>query len=194
MPGPSSRLPVQAGAPTRPVPCTPLCIPWSPNSLLMGPQAQSLTPKIFLLTGLSRGNQSRGVIILLAVILLVLSIPGGRQRSPLLQLPAEGQGKTCRHPKTNRAGATHPRAPWVRCHSSLEQSHGLGKLCVGWGTPEPRHRAAAALVPECQMCNPSLAGRKGKRNGLSDGGKDRRCLDDMTKEGRGRLFAQPWGA
>lgn len=44
------------------------------------------------------------------------------------------------------------------------------------------------------MRDTSLAGRKGKRNGLSDRGKDRRrCLDDVTKEGRGRLFVQLWG-
>lgn len=46
--------------------------------------------------------------------------------------------------------------------------------------------------PKCQMCDTSLAGRKGKRKGLSEGGKDCRCLDDVTKEGRGRLFVQLW--
>lgn len=70
---------------------------------------------------------------------------------------------------------------------------------VPGGTPKSRHGAAAAFSPrglalKCQLRDTSLAGRKGKRNGLSDRGKDRRrCLDDVTKEGRGRLFVQLWG-
>lgn len=56
---------------------------------------------------------------------------------------------------------------------SSELSHGLGVLCGCWGTPKLGHGAAAAsapcsLSPKWQMCDTSLAGRKGKRDGLSD--------------------------
>lgn len=72
-------------------------------------------------------------------------------------------------------------------------------VCAG-GTPKLRYGAAAAMLPvashpssRCAIPPFLLAGRKGKCNGLSDRGKDRRCLDDVTKEGRGRLFVQLWG-
>lgn len=50
-----------------------------------------------------------------------------------------------------------------------------------------------APKPGCQLHNTSLARGKGKSGSLSEGGKDRRRLDGVTKEGPGRVFAQLWG-
>lgn len=70
-------------------------------------------------------------------------------------------------------------------------------LCSAGGMPKLRHRAGPAfaplsMAPKWQMCDTSLAGRKGKCSGPSDQGKDCCCLDDVTKEGRGQLFVQLW--